>query len=148
MFNQIIHIQSYNASYLNQGRVHQDCQDTNVTSYMETATLHTTIMHFSSLKSPNSLSFFFSLTISICQSQYQLEYSFCSSTTCTSKSKTSHCKLLKAISNFLFLISIFFFLLSSWAGGRKKSVSVDCLISRYFSFGSYPERLGKYYPSL
>lgn len=34
MFNQTMHIQTYNASYLNQGKVHQDFQDINVTSYM------------------------------------------------------------------------------------------------------------------
>lgn len=150
MFNQIIHIQTYNASYLNHGKVHQGFQDMNVTSYVEMAILHTIITHFSSLNSP---SFFVLLLFLLDQSHLPKpvsvkEYSFCSSPTCSSKSKPSHCKLLKTISNFLFFISIFFFLLSSWAGGRKKRVSVDWLIGRCFSFGSYPERLGKYSPSL
>lgn len=52
MVNQIIHIQTYNASFLNQGKGNQDFQDTSVTSYMEMAILHANIMHFSSLKYP------------------------------------------------------------------------------------------------
>lgn len=80
------------------------------------------------------------------------KHNFCSSSTCSSKRKNSHCKLLNfLIFKVLLFISIFIlfsFLLFGQEGGRKKRVSTDWLIGRYLGFGSYPERLDRYYHSL
>lgn len=82
------------------------------------------------------------------ESQYQLkENSFCSSLTNSSKGKNSPYELLKATVDLLFPISTFFFLLSSWAVQRKRSISVDWLIWQVFQLWFLSWKT-KYYPFL